>query len=274
MKKYLIGCLLIALFSVTKSQTIISLSDYEGHSKLKKIAVKIEGVNYNFLFDTGAGVTLISPEVAKKINRREYGRSVGYRMLGEKVEYAKCDSVEVLIGDYKFFHSTVGVWDLNQVLPKGWPKIDGVISLGSFQGQCVTLDLSANTITVESDSTCRTKTNSMQLVESRFVNGFTGLETGIFLNLDQVGRKWWFLMDSGNLDKNKISHTTAKEWNIKSTADSGRVDMGNVNYKLAGISKDLPTVADEIIYDGVLNFDFLSQIIITLSFAEEKVWIK
>ncbi len=70
------------------------------------------------------------------------------------------------------------------------------------------------------------------------------------------------------------SHATAKEWNIKSTIDSGRVDIEDLSYELANISKISPFVIDEIIYDGVLNFDFLAQFNITISFAEEKVWIK
>ncbi len=274
MKKKIFFYLLIFPFLNVNSQTIISLTDYDGHPKLKIIGVKIDNNQYNFLFDTGAGVTLISPEIVKKINRKEYGRGVGYRMLGEQIEYKKCDSVEIQIGGYKFFHSTVGVWDVNQVLPKDWPRIDGIISLGSFQDHCIMIDLSKNTIIVESDSTCEAKTKLMQIVESRFINGLDGSENGIFLNLDKVGRKWWFLMDSGNLDKNIISYATAKEWNVEYVIDSGRVVIDDLRYEFAGISRISPSVIDEIIYDGVLNFDFLSQFIIIISYKEEKVWIK
>ncbi len=267
--------ILLSLFSFTiNAQSVINLDNYEGHYKLKTIEVKINGKPYNFLFDTGAGVTLISSEIVKELNKAEYGRGIGFRMLGEKIEYKKCDSVNIQIAENSFFHSTIGVWDVNKVLPKEWPRIDGAISLGTFKDHCYTIELSKNTITIETEFTCNAKIKDMQKIESRFINGLDGSESDIFLCVNKIGRNWWFLMDSGNLDKNKISHATAREWNIKDTISTGRIETNEIEYKLSGISKISSTVIDDIIYDGVINYDFLAQFVITISDKEKNVWIK
>ncbi|MEQ9166185.1 MAG: aspartyl protease family protein, partial [Fulvivirga sp.] len=50
-----------------KSQTQIKLNNY--FRELKTVEVTIDGETYDFLFDTGGGVTVVSPQVIEKLNK-------------------------------------------------------------------------------------------------------------------------------------------------------------------------------------------------------------
>lgn len=59
--------------------------DRLGH--LIRMPVKLGGVDCRFLFDTGIGVNVVSPELAERMQLREVGQSfVGRRMSGQQVE--------------------------------------------------------------------------------------------------------------------------------------------------------------------------------------------
>ena len=113
------------------AQDIVHLNTY--FRNLKTVNIFIQGEKYNFLFDSGGGQTFISPEIAKLLNKKIYGNSTGFRMNGEIIKYQKADSVYLSLDSTELFHKTIGVWDIMSVLPKELPKIDGVISLKSFQ---------------------------------------------------------------------------------------------------------------------------------------------
>jgi hypothetical protein len=55
---------------------------YEG---LKCLEVQVDGKPRTFLFDSGGGSTLVTPELAKTLGTVPYGRGVGYRMNGQAV---------------------------------------------------------------------------------------------------------------------------------------------------------------------------------------------
>ena len=270
-----LGVIAGCLFSnIALSQQVIPLSDYAGHPNLKVVEVTIDGKKFDFLFDTGAGVTLVTPGVLQHAGKESYGSSVGYRMKGEKVEYKMCDSLLVQLGGYSFFHRQVGVWDVNKVLPKDWPQIHGVISLATFEESCISLDLGNNQIIVESESGCTQKMNSDKLVNAVFANGFSGMENSIFIEEPKNGNTYRFLMDSGNLDKVKVSYATCHDWGIVPDTTSDRQDVGHWNYSLSDKSIQIPTVVDKIIYDGVFNFDLMALHVITISFYDKKVSIR
>ncbi len=240
---------------------------------LKSVKVKIDGKPYRFLFDTGAGITMVSPEIAIKTGKMIYGNNTGFRMSGEKVEIKLCDSLNIKIGGINFFHPYVGVFDMMRLLPKELERIDGIISLKTFAEEAITLDLKDDKLVIETVDSYKKKTNNLTLIPSRFVNGHNGSELNIFIGIKALNHLWWFLFDSGNISKVKISKSIAAEWNLTFNED-GITELGNYTFALAGDSIIAPTIIDYIIYDGALSFDFIRQSAYTLNFEEEKVWIK
>lgn len=271
-KNKLIFAIIILGFHLTHAQTEISFENY--FRTLKSVKVEIENKTYNFLFDTGGGFTIISPEIVKEINKTAYGNNVGFRMNGEKIETRLCDSLNIKIGGVHFPHASVGVFDIMSLLPKELKRIDGVISLKTFEQLKIVLNLSENKLIIETDKSFGEKIKNMDLVESRFANGTNGTELNIFIGTPFNNHLWWFLFDSGNISQTKISTNVAEEWGLKTDNEDGITELGEFKFAIAKDSIAAPTVIDKIIYDGALSFNFISQSEYAISFKDKKVWTK
>ena len=271
-KKRIIFAIVILGFHLIQAQTKISLENY--FRTLKSVKVEIEHKTYNFLFDTGGGLTIVSPEIVKEINKSAYGNSVGFRMSGETIETKVCDSLNIKIGGLNFFHASVGVFDIMSLLPKELNRVDGLISLKTFEQMKIVLNLSENELIIETDESFGKKNKSMDLVESRFANGTNGTELNIFIGTPFNHHLWWFLFDSGNISQTKISTNVAKEWELKTNDEGGITALGEIKFAIANDSITAPTILDKIIYDGAWSFDFISQSEYAISFKDKKVWTK
>ena len=271
-KKTLIFAVLILGFHLTYAQTIIPLENY--FRTLKSVKVEIENKTYNFLFDTGGGITMVSPEIVKEINKSTYGNSVGFRMNGEKVESILCDSVNIKIGGIDFLHSSVSVFDIMSILPKEFKRVDGLISLKTFEQMKIVLNLSENKLSIESDESFGKKIKSMDIVKSRFANGTNGTELNIFIGIPFRNHLWWFLFDTGNIAQTIISNNIAEEWGLKIDMESEITEIGEFKLAVAGDSISSLTIINKIIYDGALSFDFLIQSVYAISFKDKKIWTK
>lgn len=238
---------------------------------MKTVEVIIEGEKYNFLFDTGGGGTLISPEIAKHFNKKIYGSATGFRMSGEIIKVQKADHISMTIGYEKIDHPTVGVLDIMTILPKEFPKIDGVISLKSFTDHILTLNLAKNTIIIESHSSSKKAIQRKHLVSSRFANGLEATELNIFLNIPKDNQSYWFLLDSGNSGPLLLSTKTAATWKLSKDKDQMNSETPFIIGKKTFTSKSFTR---DIIYDGVLNFETMCRYIFTIDFKNNKVWIE
>lgn len=263
--------LLTMVLSESFPQDTLRLRKYAGN--LKQITISIEGKSYQFLFDTGGGETFISPAICSNLKKAPHGKQIGFRMNGERIHYQKCDSVTFELGPTEIFHSTVGVWDVMSILPKELPKIDGIISLKSFQNKIICLDLTKNLIMVETNKSSNKKTKKMTLLTSRFANGLTGNELNVFVGAKHKNVLYWFLFDSGNLDSFIYSPVTAYEWGIQSDSVSAGKRY-KTDLELGAGSSEMEIVTKDIIYDGSLNYDFISKNIYLIDMIKNKVWTK
>jgi len=262
--------LLIVVFSKSFSQDTLNLRTYVGN--LKQITISIEGKSYQFLFDTGGGETFISHGICNRLKKAAHGKEFGYRMNGESLHYQRCDSVMFEAGNTKIFHSTVGIWDVMSILPKELPKIDGIISLKSFQNKIVCLDLINNRIIIETIKSSNKKTKGMTLLKSRFANGLTGNELNVFVGAKHNSITYWFLFDSGNLDSFIFSPLTAYAWGIQSDSISAGKSY-TAEIVLGGESINTDIVTKEIIYDGALNYGFISKRVYLIDMTKNQVWM-
>lgn len=253
------------------SQDTVVLKKYVGN--LKKVDLTIDNKPFSFLFDTGGGETLISPEVAGLLGRPVYGKATGFRMTGEVINYQKCDSVFLKINSTLLFHASVGVWDIMKVLPKELPKLDGVLSLKSFSEKIVTLDLGNNRIIFETPVSFRRKVKNMTLLRSRFANGQDGNDLTILLGVSKSSRLYWLLFDSGNLDDLLLSHVTASAWGLESDTVTQRNKIGKVTIPLGQKNFFSEASSKSLIYDGSLNYSMISQAVFLINFAERKIWV-
>lgn len=255
------------------AQTPVPLRRYGGN--LKTVDVSIQNRSFTFLFDTGGSETIISPEIAQFLNRKVYGRNGGFRMNGEMIKFQRCDNVNLKIGGLLLYFSQVGVLDIMSILPKDFPKLDGIISLQSFSQKKLTIDLRNNQLVVETEKSFARRKNGMTQVAATFSNGLQGGEVNLFLYMPINGRVYRFLFDTGNVDKTRLSPSTATELGFQyETVPKQCVSIGKIKLPVGHKLMETQACVEDIIYDGALDFGFISQSVYTIDLLNKKVWVQ
>lgn len=266
----IVAAILATQLACAFSQDAVPLGKYG--KTMKQLEVLIGGTTYPFLFDTGGGDTIITPELAATACKQVYGKVVGYRMNGEMATYRKCDGIDMKIGNTELFHPTVAVLDVMSYLPSIAPKIYGVISLKSFEDRIISIDLPAGKLIFETKRSAKKKKKQMTLLESRFPTGMSGGELDILLGIRRNGALYWFLFDTGNGHHPRMSPQTAYDWGLQQDpVSTGTTHKTEVSFGTRTETIDFDT--DEIIYDGVFNFEIISKKAYLIDFPNKQVWM-
>ncbi|NVO19771.1 MAG: aspartyl protease family protein [Bacteroidetes bacterium] len=253
------------------SQDTIALSKYLGN--LKTVEVTIDGKKYNFLFDSGGGATFIAPSLIRNSGREIFGDGTGYRMSGEKIRFQKTDSITLQLGHTLLFNQDACVWDIMSVLPTDVPELYGIISLNSFRNKILTIDLSHSRLIVETPLSYRKKQMNQTLLRSRFASGITANELDVLISIPRQHHAYWFLFDSGNLDDLLLSHSTAREWKLESGVDSLRNRLSTIPFHIGNEDLNVQAAANDLIYDGALNYDLICRYVFMINFISQEVWM-
>jgi len=271
MKKISIAVFILATqLAYAFSQDVLPLVKYAG--TMKKLDVLIGGTTYPFLFDSGGGDTIVTPELAALKCKKIYGKGVGYRMHGEMITYQKCDMEPMKVGATEFPPQTAAIFDIMSLFPPQAPKIYGMLSLKSFNDNIISLDLPAGTLTIETRKSAKKKQKHMTLLESRFSTGLSGNEQTILLGIRRNGVPYWFLFDTGNGHHPLISPRTAYDWGLQQDpVSTGTTHRTELSFGTRAETFDFD--ADDVIYDGVLNFDIISKRAYLIDFANKQIWM-
>lgn len=239
------------------------LEPYVG--RLVTLTGRLHGDSLRLLFDTGGGETLLAPHVALRVPCTPAGRSVGVRMSGERVEWPLCHDVTLEFGGREIVDATTGIWDIAALLPPGLPRLDGVVSLETFRGRALTLNLSASRIVLETGGSLEERVRTMMAVPIRIATGNDGTQLTVLVEgrLRGAGSDAWFLLDSGNLAETVLAPhlTPAVRDSIVTITLGDRLDVS------------APSLTEDIIYDGALSEAFLRQLIVTLDLSTGRAWV-
>ena len=244
---------------------VVTLEPYAG--RLVTVSAMLRREKLTLLLDTGGGQTLITPRAAARIGCTPGGRSIGFRMTGERVVFEQCDISVLEIGGHSFARTEVAVWDVTAVLPKDLPPLDGVLALDTLAGQPFTLRLAARTLTLESARSLKRQVSRMTRVQARTATGIAGADLTVYIRgaLDKAG---WFLFDSGNLDLICVGpHMVQRSVTVPSVLASAALSVDGLP------TTNVPVSVREIIYDGVLAEDFLRQWIWTFRLSSGELWV-
>jgi hypothetical protein len=243
---------------------VVPLSPWAG--LLRSVTVTVDGTAHPFIFDTGGGQTVITPEVAAAVGCTPYGRAIGFRMSGERVEFEYCDNVALRLGQVALAREPVGVFDLKSILPAGLPRADGVLSLRSFRDRPVTIALGAGRLTLETADSLAARVRRMRPLTIRIATGPSGAETTVYVAARVGERRVWLLLDSGNGDPALVAPHVAAMAGLKGAEGDAVIQIDGVG------PVQLPIRQLPIIYDGVLGARFIQDWILTFDLASARAW--
>ena len=245
----------------------IPLAQY-GPGWLRTVQVDIAGDTLDFLFDTGGGVTVISPELAQRAGCEPAGRSHGYRMTGQHLETPVCQDVSLAVGGYATV-AEASVFDLMSVLGPDAPRVDGMISLRTFAGQTLTLDLPAGRLTVETAESRESRVRGMTPLDVRLATGLEGGSLTAYVGVPVGPAVWWFGWDSGHQGTSFVAPWVAAALGMDSTQSSA-------DQRLAlapALEVLMPVERKEIIHDGMLSAAAIARAVWTVDLAAGRMWV-
>lgn len=237
---------------------------------LLSVTVAVGDTTYPFIFDTGGGLTLVTPEVAEALGCVPFGRTVGFRHDGEAVEASRCPPVALDIAGWRPPAGELAVWDLMALVPEGLPTLGGLVSLDTFDGLAVTLDLGDERVLVETPGSLASRVENAHPVPVRVAHQAGGASLDVFLAVEATPGLLWFELDSGNAGPVFIAPHAAEMLGLElSDARPSRVTL--VLPGLGPITVDAQEKA--MIYDGLLNAAFLQDLTMTLDLEYGRAWI-
>ncbi len=217
-----------------------------------------------FLFDTGGGITAVAPDLAEELGCVVSGQLTGFRMSGERFDAPTCRGARFGAGALVLDVDTVVVRDINPLLPDGWPQLDGVISLHTFAGRAITLDLAGARVVLESPASLRRRVAGMQRMTGRLGRQAGGEGLDLFVAVAGGPADLWFELDTGNTGPVLMTASAAR-------ALGARGDQAELFVPGLGPVVTEVAVADLII-DGNLGAAFAARHLLTLDLERGRLW--
>lgn len=241
----------------------VSLDPYVG--KLRTARMEIGGRPVTMLFDTGAGHSLITPQLAAQLHCTPFGAVNGRRMTGEMVVFQRCPDASFRIGPISG-RREFAVFDLSAILPAGLPPVDGVIGLDVFESRPVTISPGLSGLSFPDSRTIARLGPASRI---RIAREGSGAGLTVFAPAATPSGTAWLLIDSGNLAGVKVHPWVASAFGGLQQLPPAKASL---MVQGAGSIELNASMVEQIIYDGALDASFLSNYAITLDLAHSRVW--
>jgi len=252
------------------------------------IQSKINGVEGNFIFDTGAGINLLTKKFADKITDLQETDHfyTGHRATGEELQVDLWNSKSLEIGDFKVEKEIFAVYDIDFPL-------DGLISLTPFKDKAFTIDFEKKILSVETKESLNQLiadkdfempiqvsndreikidiSTTIQLENKLTLN--VGLDSGAGFNLFRFSSRF---MEKLGIDKNEV------EGEFKS--GMFKPEEGNTYYyttvsKMTDVNNNVSvkdfkaTFIDGLIYEGIMGINWIGNKI-TIDIPNKRLIVK
>jgi hypothetical protein len=257
--------------SSPSQEVVVDLIPHPGGTAMMTLHSTVAGHEGNFLFDTGGGISYISPGFAQTIGCKPWGQITGFTLTGQRLDMPRCDNLSFDIKGHRFGAPISGVFDIMKYLPANVPRIDGSIGLDVFVGRAITLKLAQKRLTIESQSTLRRRMTRGKEVPIRLVREAGGVALTVYVGVPTPEGMAWMEIDSGNGGANVIGkHLAAllkldprtKEPQPASFTIAGGVPVGG-----------MARVNETLIMDGNIGARFLLKWDLTLDLAHGRAWL-
>ncbi|PZR24068.1 MAG: hypothetical protein DI539_01245 [Flavobacterium psychrophilum] len=271
--------LFISLSAFAQIKIPFTLTD-GGHTLVK---AKINGVEGMFIFDTGAGLNMITKKFADKVGTLQKTDEfyVGHRATGEAIDTDLYLTKTIEMGDFKIDGQMTSVIDIE------FP-IDGLISLMPFKDKAITIDYTNKVLVIETkksvDQLTKTgKTIPIQIDDEKGktlgintyitlgnkLNLQVVLDSGAGFNVFRFSSRY---MDELGIDPAKTEKTSRKSEFTGSENNYYSTMVSSMTTKDASIKKEnfKATFIDGLIYQGIMCINWLGNKI-TIDIPNSKI---
>lgn len=250
---------------------VFQLQPHPGGTYMMTLRATVRGHEGSFVFDTGGGVTYISPAFAQTIGCKPWGQLSGFVLTGQRLDMQRCDELDFKISGRQFRAPIAGVFDLMKFMPPNLPKVDGSIGLDLFAGRAVTLSLGDRTLTVESAASLKQRARRGKEISVRLVRELEGIALAVVVGVVTPEGTAWMELDSGNGGANVVAKHIAPLLNLK----TGMKEPQPAKLVLAG---GIPVTGDArvnetLIMDGNIGTRFMIDWNLTFDLANGRAWL-
>jgi len=246
----------------------------EALGKVPTVEVLVNGKKRLFYFDSGGGVSAISPALAKEIGCEPFGEMTAYNAGGMKFSAKRCEDVEMNLDGFAIKRD-VAVFDPMQFFPKATVPIDGSIALDAFDAQIVTMDFKGDRLWIESEKSFKRRIKDMKPLLSRLSREGGGATLDVFIGAQTPRGRIWLLLDTGNTNKLLFRPSAQEQLGINFNGANGAKLIKPVKFEMIGLGAiEAEAREREMIYDGMLSYDIIERIFWTIDFRSGKTWAK
>lgn len=252
--------------------TVIELGPYPSTTRAFTVRASVGGHDGVFLWDTGEGVSMITPAFAQRVDCKPWGQVTGYRMTGDRIDAPHCDDLAFDVRGTRLPAPSVIVYDVSKFTSPGAPPLDGALGLDLFAGRAITFQLTRGTITVESPASLAARVPRATEVPVRLVRDGEGLSLTVNLGVPTPSGMAWMELDSGNSGPSMfIARYLAAQFQV----DTMRQAPQAVQLTIGGrvpvrtVARTLPRMA----IDGNLGVTFLREWDVTLDLVAGRAWL-
>lgn len=269
---------LILISSQIFSQTIPFILLPSGHIVIK---AKVEGLEGNFIFDTGAGINVFFNDFVSKFDKEPSSTNfmTGFRANGERLDIPLFQSKDIIFATEIFRNIPFSTIEMKM------PGVDGLISLKMFEHTNITIDYNTLEITINSESP-DSGSKALDIFVSTQVENTLDISTFMILNNDHQikvlldsgagSNSFWFndkIIKILNINTNtlKVAQNQSEiNSEIKNKISRGKVDIiGNNFVKI--YTPDVVFVQN-LIYEGKTGIDWIGKKFM-ISIKDKKIYL-
>jgi hypothetical protein len=250
---------------------VIDLSSHPGGTYMMTVQGKVNGQEGRFIFDTGGGISYVSPSFAHAVGCQPWGQITGFTLTAQRLDMPRCDGLSFYLEGQRFAAPISGVFDIMQFMPPNVPRIDGSIGLDIFAGKAVTLSLAGKKLFVESPASLARRIRVGKEVPIRIVREAEGVALAIVVGVTTPRGLAWMELDSGNGGAFVIGKHLAALLNL----DPNKKEGQPVSLRLAGgiPVEGMARVNPILIMDGNIGTPFLISWDLTMDLTRGRAWL-
>ena len=229
----------------------------------------MNGITGTFLFDTGEGLSTISPAYGQKVGCHPWGRVSGFRMSGERLDTPHCDDLNFVVAGKQLHAPAVIILDIMKFMGSDVPSLDGAVGLDIFAGKVITI-IPRRAIVVESPGSLAKRIAHSFLLQIRIVRDVEGLALAVDAPVRTSSGLAWMELDDGNggsmVIANHIAPLLGLATDVTEPIDAKLVLGNDIEVQGKARTRDL-------IMDGNIGAGFLNKWNLTLDLAGSRAWL-